>query len=76
MRIDEHFHLCFINEETKAKGFYDFLHTLVEESDNSISDPNFCALLPLLLFNTDQMHIWCKVPLVILAGVRGGEKEK
>ena len=56
MRIGEHFHLCFLHEETKAEEFYDFLCTLqlVEESDNSISDSHFYALLPLLLFNTDQ----------------------
>ena len=53
MRIGERFHLCFLHEETKAQKFYDFLCTLqlVEESDNSISDSHFYALLPLLLFN-------------------------
>lgn len=48
MRIGEHFHLCFLHEETKAEEFYDFICTLqlVEESDNSISDSHFYALLP------------------------------
>lgn len=78
MRMGEYFHLCFINEKIKGKEFYDFLKTLksLEEPDNCIFWLELLCLATTFIINTDQVHIWCKMSLVILVGVKWGETEE